>query len=415
MRILLKPRVRSRRGQCRKADYAGRRGWKQFPEMKKRIGLIVFVCLVAVLALAGCSDNTRNYENRAKVIFDLQGGLYQNSEQAITYYYAFAPGTKNLISDPESLSGKSVERIGYRLAGWYTGTVAADGSVTLGEKWDFDVNKVGDDGVTLYAKWEKNIRFTYEVCYRDADGKLQELGSYEVDAGEGFDDSRNYAAKRSGFTPTGIYRDADGKIVDENYGHPGGETDTTVQVFPEYIEGEYSIVRTANDLLKSKSKNIYLMNDIDFGGKTFGGFGDYKGVIEGNGYAIRNFVLSYAKDKSAMVNDPDLGEGNLLCISLFDSLKGATVRNVSFTDFSVDISTGYSSTQQILFAPLVMKLSSSVLENVTVSMTYSVGELPKDFDSSENLFLVTDRPYFYAPEGDSSTVGVELNVTRDSE
>ena len=388
---------------------------KRFSEMKKKIGLIVTVCLLALLALASCSDSTRNYDDRAKVIFDLQGGQYQNSERVITYYYAFAPGTKNLISDPETLSGKKVERTGYRLAGWYTGTVEADGSVILGEKWDFDINKVGDDGVTLYAKWEKNIRFTYEVCYRDADGNIRVLGTYEVDADEEFDDSRNYAAKRPGYTPIGVYRDADGTIVDESYKHPGGTTDVAVQVFPEYIEGEYSIVRTANDLAKAKNKNIYLMNDIDFGGKTFGGFGDYKGVIEGNGYAIRNFVLTYAKDKSAMVNDPDLGEGNLLCISLFDSLKGATVRNISFTDFTVDISTGFNATQQILFAPLAMKLSSSVLENVTVSLSYTVGELPKDFDPSENLILVTDRSYFYAPDGDTSTVNVELTVTKDSE
>ena len=58
-----------------------------------------------------------------------------------------------------------------------------------------------------------------------------------------------------------------------------------------------------------------------------------------------------------------------------------------------------------------MKLSDSTLENVTVSLSYAVGELPKDFDTEQNLILVTDKPYFFAPSEDTSSVDVELTVT----
>lgn len=39
-----------------------------------------------------------------------------------------------------------------------------------------------------------------------------------------------------------------------NFTHPGGETDLTIQVFVEYIEGEFAIVKNANDLRINKQK-----------------------------------------------------------------------------------------------------------------------------------------------------------------
>ena len=61
-----------------------------------------------------------------------------------------------------------------------------------------------------------------------------------------------------------------------------------VNVVVEYLKGDYKLVRTARELRASRNGNIYLMNDIDFGGEKFAGFGNYRGTFNGNGYTIKS-------------------------------------------------------------------------------------------------------------------------------
>ena len=120
--------------------------------------LILCLCLVCLaVSLIGCSDSTRTFEDRVKVIYQLEGGIYQNCEQPVIQYYDFEGEGGHLIKELSSFSKQEIIRTGYSLEGWYTKKVVDGDSVTYENKWDFEKDKVDADGVTLYAKWKKNI------------------------------------------------------------------------------------------------------------------------------------------------------------------------------------------------------------------------------------------------------------------
>ena len=380
-------------------------------KIKCSVLCLCFVCLLATLM--GCSESTRNFDDKVKVIYYLEGGIYQNCEQPVIQYYGFGGDAGNLIVDLTSLSGQPIIRSGYTLEGWYTSKTGEGDNVSYDGKWDFAKDKVTSEGITLYAKWKKNILYTYEVCYRDEkDQSIHSLGSYEVNEGDLFNDyyASYFGNKRYGYTAlNGLYTEND-EPWDKNFAHPGGETDTSVRVFLHYIEGDYVLVDSPRQLLASKNKNLYLTGDIDFEGEDFSGFGDYKGIIKGNGFTIKNFTLSYDNSKNGLVTDADLStEGGLLCISLFRSLKDAVITDITFSDFTIDIKAGYPGTKMILVAPIAMKMENSTLANVTVDdATVTCSQLPAGFDKASSLIVLEDKAVYFSPEGDTSKI---TNVT----
>lgn len=387
---------------------------------KKPIIVVLFALLATLLA--GCASAQENYDDMVAVVFELEGGVFRNSQLPVTYYYDFGEGAERRIYDPTSseLSGKDITRADYTLEGWYTQrTVHEDGTVTYSDKWDFATRTVDDEGVTLYAHWKKNAVFAYNLCYYDEDGNVVSAGMCNVNAGSRFGEYLSIirrAAVRVGYTVV-KFVDEDGNDWDENFIHPseiGGEEDVIVNVFVEYIEGEYELVYTADDLKENRRKNIYLMNDIDFEGGEFAGFGDYKGVFEGNGHTVSNFTLTYSNGKNDLIDDDDLGDDRgLLCISLFGRMQGATVQNVAFENVTVSISTTYSGTSKIIVAPLCVKTTNSTVSGVSFSGSFTLAKLPSSF-AEENLAVVTDGPYYYRAEGDASVfenVEIEVNYT----
>ena len=165
-------------------------------------------------------------------------------------------------------------------------------------------------------------------------------------------------------------------------------------------------------LLTNKNANLYLTSDIDFENEEFSGFGDYKGTIKGNGFAIKNFTLSYDNSKNGLITDADLNtEGGLLCISVFHSLKGANITDLTLSDFTIDIKAGYPGTKVIMVAPLAMKMEKSTLTNVTVTnATVTCTQLPTGFDKASSLIIIEDQATYFAPEGDTSVL---TNVTAE--
>ena len=382
--------------------------------MQKKAIVCLVLCLVCLLAaLTGCSDSDRNFDDKVKVIYHLEGGIYQNCEQPVIQYYDFDEDTSNLIVDPSSLSGQAITRVGYTLEGWYTQKTGEGDNVSYEGKWDFENDKVTSSGITLYARWKKNIIYTYEVCYRDEnDQSIHSLGSYEVNEGDTFNDyyASYFGNKRYGYTVLdGLYTESD-EPWDNSFTHPGGEVDTAVRVFLHYIEGDFVIVDSPRKLLTNKNANLYLTCDIDFEGEAFSGFGDYKGIIKGNGFTIKNFTLSYDNSKNGLITDADLStEGGILCISLFHSLKGATVTDLNVSDFTIDIKAGYPGTKLILIAPIAMKMENSTLTNIAITNAIvTCSQLPTGFDKESSLIVLEDEAVYFIPAGDTSEV---TNVT----
>lgn len=379
--------------------------------MKQKFFIIATILLLLTVCLAGCS-NDRNYEGMTKIVFELEGGIYQNSGLPITHYYRFEEGSENTIADPATLSKESVSRTGYRLEGWYT-TKSQNGDETVySGKWDFSSDKVTTSGVILYAKWSKDISLTYNVCYTDeATGQKVVLGTYNVVAGDKFSDYMGYARLRAGYTALGVFEDENGNEWNADFTHPGGDSDLAIDVYATYVKGIFTIVRTADELKRAKSANIYLMNDIDMGGAELS-FADYRKIFEGNGHTVSNFKIAYSSSRYDLVEDFEDENNKSLCISLFGNAENATIRNVDFKDVSVEINTTLSTIYRIYLAPISVSVKGTTIENVTVDMSYSIVRLPNQVEADMYDRLVVFTEACGIVDETSSVVNASVNLVK---
>ncbi|CDC70604.1 MAG: InlB B-repeat-containing protein [Christensenellales bacterium] len=361
--------------------------------MKTKILIFIYLLIPAFL-LYGCKDE-KLYEDKVKIVFELEGGTYQNCTLPIVHYYDKTDST-TLITDPTTLTGAEVTRSGYTLEGWYQKKLENNGTTIYQDRWDFEHNFVDNQGVTLYAFWKKDIKYLYQLCYYNENQEVVELGNYSVNPGDKFKDYANYSYNRLGYTPI-EFRDAEGNLWDDNFTHPGGETDLTIQVFVEYIEGEFAIVKNANDLRINKSKNIYLANDIDLEGSAFS-FNDYKGIFMGNGFTISNFTINYDPSRNGLIQDFDDPNAKSLAISLFGNVTDATIQDVTFDNVKINIKTSLTITHKIYVAPIAMSSVNSNLKNIVFNGTLTCTALPNGFDKDNNLIIVDAAPIYKQDE-----------------
>lgn len=397
--------------------------------MKRKFAIIILVLIMSLCTAVGCSNgNKKDTTGMVKVVYHLEGGVYRNCTEPVVMYYGFEAGTENKIKDPGAEDKKDrpktddanaqVKRDAYELDGWYRVKTGEGEDAEYSDKWNFATDKVTSAGVELYAKWVPVIRYAYNVCYIDENGSKVVLGSYTVNAGDKFEDTRNFKNKRSGYTALDGFFDADGNPWDENFVHPGGETDTEIDVFAKYERGEFVQVYTAEELIANRTKDIMLMADIDFGGKEFAGFGDYKKIFRGNGHTISNFKLQF--DPSAYIYDEDLGdEDGTLCISLFGNMREAVVQDVTFENFEIEINyvISYSLIKKIIVAPLCVKAENSTVSNVTVNAEYAVIKLPNQIDENDpdQFAPVKDKAYYFQRESTFENVTVAVRDKTETE
>lgn len=373
--------------------------------MKKLINVLcVIVLLFLFSGLIGCKNET-NYEGQVKVIFNLEGGKYHESGLSFINYYNYEEGEPHLIFDPQSLSGKPVTKDSYSFGGWYQTREEIDGKIKYSDPWDFENDIVQGDELVLYAKWN---RYTYVVGYKDENGNFITKGTYYVDEGEKFKDTKKFT-NRNGYTLIG-YEDVNGNLFDvASFTHPGDAMEQ-VTIICKYIKGIFSVVNNAKELIKNKNNNIYLNANIDMEGQSLN-FGDYSKVFMGNGHTISNVVISYSAQKNDLKNDFNDSTQKSLMISLFGEMNNAIVQDVIFENVSVDIKTLYSNTYKIYLAPIATQLTNSTIKNVKFTGTYVISSLPDSMNQEEDVIVCEDKVY-YVKDNNSivETTIVELRL-----
>lgn len=370
--------------------------------MKKFRLITLFFAFFVVAFMFGCS-NSKDFSNKIKVVYELEGGKFQNSEMPVTYYFSYDETEKVKIYDPITITKKNIERPGYDLIGWETRT-EVDGEVVTKE-WNFSEDLVGLEGITLYAKWKRQLTHTYNLCYWDENGEKVSLYKYEVNSGDKFSDYLNYGNKRLGYTKVG-YQDFEGNPWDESFVHPGGEEDCEIDVFVEYIEGIYKLIYDADDFIGAANSNIFLMNDIDMGGKKLS-FAGYKKIFNGNNKTISNFVVETKSNNTDLVNELDnpSSQKNSVDISIFGKLEGAVIKDVTFENVTYKIETSNSRVKKIYVSPLCGLCVDSTISNVHIKGEYQLVKLPADFDETK-LIYTTNQVYF-----SKDSESVEENTT----
>ena len=360
---------------------------------------------------------------QAKAIFYLEGGTCQNSKDRVSYVYSF-DGTKTdtLIIDPNVLDTDAEDQIyktGYHIEGWYrTKTVDENGNITYSDKWDFAKDKMTLDGVTLYAKWEINRYYSYELYYFDESGKEVLLDSYQCNEGEKFYDLFLDKKEVEGYTSLG-YLDENGKPWNKAFTHPGGDSDVAVKVYLDLIEGEYTLVETYKEFRNAitRNENIYLLNDIDFDGRNREMcFDSYSGEILGNGHKLMNLTVDYNTLKSGLkgeLNEDgtlDNSARNTLYISLFFELEDATIKDLTFENLIIDVDTSLKDIDNIVISPLAIIAKNVNLSNVHISGNIEYSKLP---DKEINIKVV-ENGYSVYSENVNATEDCTIDVVNNS-
>lgn len=387
---------------------------------QKKLFILMFISLFLCILTSCGSNEIGKHDNLTKVTFELEGGSYKNSTTPVKHYYNLKDNESMLIYELSSLTSSNLEKSGFVFAGWYQERNEVDEKVTYAKEWNFKTDKITKDGITLYAYWKKAINFTFDVCYKDVNNEVKILGSYPVDPEDEetryFYDVLSYANKRKGYTSIG-YVDEEGNPWDDDFFHQCDETNPSVKVFGNYIEGEYVIVKDAEDLDGVSTKNIYLMNDIDMDGNELL-LNNYKGIFEGNGHTIKNFTIPFNGKKGDLVTDHEFSDKKSIYVSLFGNVENATIRNVNFENLSVKISTTYDDIDRIIVSPIVLNVTNSTIKNVSIKGEILIQKLPSNFvidDNGTKKFDETKLLKFgenYLKKDDESVVE---NITIDME
>ena len=396
-------------------------------EMKKikLFGILLLIALCAACVFTGCG-NSGNMG--IKVTYKLCGGTFLNGEDKVEVYYRFSEGAARLIR-PLPINDDSqdeVERLGYVFGGWYT-----DEEYT--SEWDFGYDTVGDEGVTLYAKWDREIEYLYNVGYMK-DGEFVGVAAIEASRYLTFKDSLDKLVKAAD-SLAGHTLITDSLRLDENdknayFGSDGlikeSDTNVLIKVYADYIEGNYLLLYGASDFnklsdaeYKGKGKTLLLMNDVDFGGASlnagfrnafatenggapnFYGIHSYDPENKGVVYAIKNFAVTC--EKIGQIKDA-------LTASVFGEIAGGAdnkvkINDVRFENAVVNVDVGNESITSVYVSAFANTIRNAEISNVTITSKVIVSRNRENyFFKAEKAFarelenVTTENCGFTAPE-----------------
>ena len=406
--------------------------------MSKRITVLtaLLTALMTVLLLTSCSAWETPYEKRDRegynvsVRFDANGGAFGSIEGETYMVDLFrladgkdtADGKKafSLLPPDDQKRGNNnaftVSRANHLLAGWYTREetgVGTDGQPTYRyTKWDFATDRVvvdpdgkysGSESVlTLYAMWIPE--FTFEIYAKNASGVFEKISEVKKTSlslpswkdGKARIDMNGFP-ERTGYTFLAAYTDEamQNKITDSSITGDVDATldggDRTVKLYTEWYEGRYIKVYSAKDIKDNAFLNghFYLQNDIDFEKTAWPSnftTGEFKGLIEGNGHAIKNITVSQSDAKG-------------LAYGIFGKISDTAVMNrVRFENLSYTVKLGATKANEATFGLFAGDIADGAsFTDVSVSGTLYIAS-----DISLSMLGTT-----YLLAGDGGTHGID--------
>lgn len=386
-----------------------------------RILIVALIVTVALCVLVACGSNEQSLDGLVIVTFDFNGGNLDNSATIVYDLIKHACKPNSLLINIATYQNYKLSKAGYVFEGWYTknGTESGD----WGKAWNFKTDRVTED-MTLYAKWETAIVFSYTLFLdvNDAQGNPIQLGQYKVKAGDVFKDSRNYGTRLDSYNRTflGYYSDAE-RTKEWNFEsitHPGGEDSVDVPVYVKSMEGIWALVSTYDELKAATGKNIWLTQNIDCGGKELF-FGDYSNTLQGNGFKISNFKVTNNHSNGLRPQFAIFGELG----------ANAKIQNVTFDQVYFEIISEFN-TYEIRTAALALsaevkesknedgevEYKTCVIDNVTVNGTYSVNltEFDEEYTTEQKLLeaIANITEPFYEPNDKVDTSTLTINITK---
>ena len=367
--------------------------------------ILLIVAAVAIIALiVGIilmpKDSSGNvYEENNKlgysvsVKFDANGGAFTTNTSTIVDSFDSKQDDIALLAPDDSRRGNdsfTAKKNGYFLAGWYRERIEKtddNGEIVFeySGKWDFEKDVLEIDhnkeysadspALTLYAAWVPLFEIEF---YSLDDGKLidtinynpLETKSLEVPAwNEETGAVEMYKfPEREGYTFNKAYFDAEGtkELTGKTLTHPGTVDlenatvkDPVLKLYIDWTEGEWYRIYNADQFIESASLkgNYELFADLDFTDKiwpTSFVYGNYSGVIKGNGHTIKNVEIT-------QTNNSKVNAGLFGYLTDTASISDVIFENVTFT---IKAGTRKVGTSYGLFAGTIS--DNAIINNVSI-------------------------------------------------
>lgn len=334
-----------------------------------KLTVIVLGLLMLATILVACNKGSGPAYYDYMVTFDYnKGNLTGNTP---TQYLGVFKNS--LVSIRPGYSNDFPERVinGYYIEGWYLAKETSEdgapvkdenGFVILGDKWDFKNDRVNEH-TTLYANFKKKTgiqfvdRATGEYITGDS-GRIEGIPGNKL-----YQPSGSSAPSMTGYTFLGkYYTSVEG---DKKFDWPYTITEQDINVYVDFIKGEWRLVDNAGDFVRAiqANKNIYMRENIDFSEyieNSLWGLAAYTGELNGNGYTISGVKRNL---KASRLNTENFG-------GIFGSLgKTAYIHDVKFENIEVTFEVNSSFTQVDAYVGLIAGSAESGarMKNITVS------------------------------------------------
>lgn len=387
--------------------------------MKNKKFKFLSFCLVLgmFLGLTGCKSSKKNYDNYATVIYNLEGGIYRGSSEAVKVYYNVSEGSTQTVGTTlENLDTNQINPYGDNVfSGWYY-------KDENGNKVDFTSNyKIGyKEQLNVYANWRKKITFTWEFK-ANVEGEDIVLASYDfAQPGDALsvDSNRlktlkeallenNYTYDGSNESGSFVYNGTSYTIDNlSNIVMPDDEVNHTETIYVNCISGRYKYVSTLTEL-SSALKSDFVYNDDDINNIIY-----YEGIylandIESTSYINfaqltgnsnhtikfigNNHKITYSFASRSGVSEK-INNTNYNCGTIFNQASYLDIENL---EFDITFNANVSNTAIIGFA---MGVNNCNINNVKVKFDYKIGSK----NALDTLFVPSVENYSGIYDTDNS-------------
>ncbi len=340
--------------------------------MKKHFFAKLIVTISAALCfafgLAACSEDGGGKQYDYLVTFDYNVGALSDNEYT-QQYLGVKSGGKVAIQPGYSDSFKEQVITGYYNEGWYLAQTDGEGNpivnedkrVALGEKWNFASDTVTAD-VTLYANLLQKPTLTIvggdeRIVWDGLPGEVRRRPSAALQP-------KKENATFYGYFEDELYTKPFVWESDKAYTYEAGVHKT---VYARFLEGNWSIVKTASEFNNALTGNnkIYVDADLDFTQTPFIAGKEFGGEINGNHHKLTGISCTLTGTKNRTGN-----------FGLFGTLK-ASANLYDFTAENASVAfTSNCANPDYKTALFAWKIQSGArLTGLTVTGTVQKGSL----------------------------------------
>lgn len=336
--------------------------------------ILIMIILAGFTAFSACSGkgqpSLEELGFTVVITYDFAGGKTGEYYHKNVYYKPGTPIIEPAEGNALGLPAKEDEYI----SAWVYAVTDADGKPVLDAdgkpvpsetKVDFSTF-VAEKNTTIMVAWSPVNNITVILGDGEDDKKtfFFETGSVNLnDLTEG--------VTKPAYTLVDFWYDAaceTSPVVFPIVMPPVGEEALSLTVYPRYIEGRWTVLRTRQDVLRignAAGADYFLANDIDMTDEEgqpslWANINSFTGVFDGDGHTISNF--------QTVKGETDRRDR----YGLFNTIDGdAAVRNVTFKNASVTVYGSFSGgpiRAGFLAGVVTGSVENCILENCTLSL-----------------------------------------------